>query len=302
MDLSRSPAVSTCSLPNSSCQVMVKGRSTGAHRVAALQSRKMISRSTNWYRVVGETVTGRAGTRTSRLWSGLSMLTTVEVMAPESRKALWTCSRLALEFEPLGGVRGGAGSRRMNSTACSSNHRGCWSARSPEGGVAGGACHQSIAPPPATTPSTKASAAAACCRHWAGSFWSNGDREGPNCSVSGGCCAESSSQLPTFSTILPGRRRFHIRGIWSRERQSRSSTRAYQSHIESELVLHAAEPDGASVRSHVSNRKALAVGHWPGPGSESLPRRGTMTGDLCCTGPTTCTIRAMSCTIHVWPR
>ena len=275
MDRSRSPAVSECSLPNSSCQLMVKGRSTGAHRVAALQSRKMSSRSTNWYRVVGETVTGKAGTRTSRLWSGLSMLKMVEVMAPESRKALWTCSRLASDFEPLGGVRGAAGSRRINSTVCSSNHRGCWSARSPEGGGAGGDCHQSIAPPPATTPSTKASEAAAYCRHGAGSFWSNDDREGPNCSVSGGCCAEYSSRLSTFSTILPARRRFHIRGTWSRERQSRSSTRAYQGHIESGLVLHAAEPDGASVRSHVSNRKALAVGLWPSPTSESLPGRGT---------------------------
>lgn len=26
-------------------------------------------------------------------------------------------------------------------------------------------------------------------RHWLGTFWNNGDREGPTCSVSVGCCA-----------------------------------------------------------------------------------------------------------------
>ncbi len=78
MDPSKSPALSRCSLPYSSRQVMVKGRSTGVHRAAALQSRTMILRLSDWYRPLGETVAGRAGARTSRP-AGPLMVKTVEV-------------------------------------------------------------------------------------------------------------------------------------------------------------------------------------------------------------------------------
>jgi hypothetical protein len=180
MDLSKSPALSRCTLPYWSRQVMVKGRSTGVHRVAALQFLTVILRLIDWSRAVGETVTGRAGVRISRPWSGLLIVKTVEVTAPDRRTALSTCSALTSDPQPRGYVRGGAAAKSMSSTACSSTRKGSG---------AGRACHHTTAPAPTATPSTKARNATACRRHWAGSCWTNGGREGPNSSVSVGCCA-----------------------------------------------------------------------------------------------------------------
>ncbi len=175
----------------------MKGRSTGVHRVAALQSWTMISRSTNRYRLSGESVTGRAGTRTSRLWSELAIARTVEATPPDNRKALSTCSRLTSDVEPPTCVRDGAASRRMNSTACSSTKKGWWSARSADGESAGRSCHQSTAPTPTAAPITKARKATAWLRHRAGTLGKNAGREGPTRSVSGGGCTQGSSGLPT---------------------------------------------------------------------------------------------------------
>ena len=101
MALSKSPALSRCSLPYSSRQAMVKGRSFGVHRVAALQSPTMTWRSSNLNRAVGLTVTGRAGARTSSAGPGLSILKTVEVTRPDRSTALSTCSELIADPRPL---------------------------------------------------------------------------------------------------------------------------------------------------------------------------------------------------------
>ena len=184
MDLPKSPALSRCASPYSSRHLMVKGRSPGAHRVAALQSRTMMLRLTDWNRPVGETVTGRAGARTSRLWSRAPISETVEVTPPDRRRAPSTCSGLKSDVCAPGCVQGGTASKSTSSMACSSARTG---------GGAGRACHHSTAPPPAATPRKKARRAPAGRRHLAGTFSNNDGREGLTCSVSAGCCAPPSS-------------------------------------------------------------------------------------------------------------
>ncbi len=125
MDLSKSPALSPCTLPCSSRQVMVKGRSPGVHRDAASQSRTISSRLTDWYRASRETVMGRAGARTPRLRPGMSILRTVDVVKPDRSRPLSTSSGVA-DTWPLGGVRGGTASKSTSSTSCSSATKGLW--------------------------------------------------------------------------------------------------------------------------------------------------------------------------------
>ncbi len=198
MDLSKSPALSRCSLPCSSRQVMVKGRSSGVHRVAALQSRTMTLRSSDRNRAVGLTVTGRAGARTSSPRPALSIVKTVEVTRPDRSTALSTCNQLISDPWPLECVRGPTASRSRSSTACSSARRG------KAGRGDGRACCHSAAPPPAATPSTKARRTTAGCRHRVGTLWNNGGREGPTCSTSVDCCPVGS---PGSRTIRPYARR-----------------------------------------------------------------------------------------------
>ena len=194
MDLPKSPALSKCASPYSSRHLMVKNRSPGVHRVAALQSRTMSLRSTDWNRPVGETVKGRAGARTSRLRSRAPISKTVEVTPPDRRRAPSTCSGLKADFRAPGCVRGDTASNSTSSTACSSARIG---------GGAGRACHHSTAPPPAAAPSEKTTKVMAGCRHMAGIFSSNDGRVGPTCSFSAGCWAPPSSGSCTYRAYAP---------------------------------------------------------------------------------------------------
>ena len=199
-DLPKSPARSRCASPYSSRQVMVKGRSLGVHWVAASQSRTLILSMTDLNRLVGETVTGRAGTRTSRLRSRAPSTVMVEVSPSDRTSALSTCSGLNPDCRPLGCVRGGMASKSTSSTPCSSARKA--------GGGAGRSCQDSTAPPPAATPSVNARSTTACRRHAVGIFSNNGGREGPTRRVSVGWCTVSSSGSSSGScTCKPYARR-----------------------------------------------------------------------------------------------